>query len=127
MSAQESVKEQAKVTMQEIKVKSSELVEKVKELIEEGNTRRIIIKKDDQVYLEVPLTWGVGGAIAALWLSPVLAAIGALAALVSDVTIVIEREAPYEEVESRTLEEATSEDTAATSGESKEEDASSGA
>jgi len=122
MSAQESVKEQAKVTMQEIKVKSSELVEKVKELIEEGNTRRIIIKKDDQVYLEVPLS-----AIAALWLSPVLAAIGALAALVSDVTIVIEREAPYEEVKSRTLEEASSEDTAADDGDSGEEGTSSGA
>ncbi len=96
--------EQQKVSLQEIKIKGSQLVEKVKELIEEGNARKLIIKKDNQVYLEIPLTWGVGGAVAALWISPLLAAVGALAALVSDVTIVVERvEERAEVVESRPL------------------------
>ncbi|GEM_PF-897496 len=104
--------EEPKVTLQEIKIKGSQLVEKVKELIEEGNARKVIIKKDDQVYLEVPLTWGVGGAVAALWVSPLLAAVGALAALVSDVTIVIERvEEHAEVVETRPLRPRTEEGT----------------
>ncbi|HMB94323.1 MAG TPA: DUF4342 domain-containing protein [Rhodothermales bacterium] len=76
---------------EEIKVKGNQLVAKVREIIEEGNARRIIIKKEDRVLLEFPMSVGMGGAAAALLLAPTLAAVGALAALVTDVKIIIER------------------------------------
>ena len=92
-------KEKVRVTMDEIKVKGNELVGKVKEIIEEGNARRVIIKKDDRTMLEFPLTVGVGGATAAIFFTPVLAAVGALAALVTDVKIVVERHTDAQVVE----------------------------
>ena len=68
----------------EYKVPGEELVKKVKEIIHEGNTRRIIIKNEKgEKYLEIPVTLGVVGAVFA----PVLAAIGALAALAANFTI----------------------------------------
>ncbi|HEX4662658.1 MAG TPA: DUF4342 domain-containing protein [Candidatus Saccharimonadales bacterium] len=75
---------------EEFKVSGEELIAKVKQLIKEGNVRRIIIKdKDDKVLIEVPLTIGVVGIV----LAPVLAAIGAIAALVTECTILVERTA----------------------------------
>ena len=69
------------------------LLKKVKELIEEGNVRKISIHaKDGKEIMSFPLTFGVVGAVFA----PVLAAIGALAALIGDCTITVERE-PAEE------------------------------
>jgi hypothetical protein len=65
----------------------SQLFEKVKQLIHEGNVRRITIKQDGDTIAEFPLTLGVVGAA----LAPLLAAIGAIAALVNDCTIEIER------------------------------------
>ncbi|HYE96583.1 MAG TPA: DUF4342 domain-containing protein [Rubricoccaceae bacterium] len=79
-------------TLHEVRLASNQIVDKVRELIEEGNVRRIVIKKDERVLLEIPLTVGVGAGAAAVLLSPMLAAIGALAALVTDVTLVVERE-----------------------------------
>ena len=70
-------------------VRGEEVLKKVKELIKEGNVRRIIIKdKKDKVLVEFPLTIGVVGAV----LAPVLAAVGAIAALVAECTISVERE-----------------------------------
>ena len=72
----------------EFKVLSGELVEQVKKYIHEGNVRRIIVKDEHgHTYLEIPLTVAAVGAIAA----PVLAAVGALAALAAKFTLVIER------------------------------------
>lgn len=85
------------VTIEEMKVAANQLVDRVKELIKEGRTRRVTIKKGDHVYMEIPLTVGIGGAMATIWLAPALAAVGAIAALVSDVELVIER---VEETES---------------------------
>lgn len=79
-------------TFQEFKLKGSEILDKVREVIEEGNARRIIIKKDDRILMEFPLSVGVGGTTAALLFTPHLAAIGAVVALVSDVRLVVERE-----------------------------------
>lgn len=77
-----------KSNKEEFKVSGEELVRKVKELIKEGNARRIIIKSESgQTMLEVPLTIGAIGAL----LAPVLAALGALAALVTKCTIVVEK------------------------------------
>ena len=77
---------------EEFKVKSEEIIEKIKELIHEGNVRRLIIKDEDgKVYLEIPVTFGVIGAI----LAPVLAAVGAMAAMVANLKIeVIRTEEP---------------------------------
>jgi hypothetical protein len=74
---------------EDIKVTGEELIGKVKELVHQGNIRRIIIKNDSgATIVEIPLTIGVVGAIFA----PALAAVGAVAALVTDCTITIERE-----------------------------------
>lgn len=76
---------------EEFKVDGGELLKKVKELIEEGNIRRITVKgKDGNVIADFPLTLGVVGAL----IVPPLAAIGAIAALVTECTIAIEREEP---------------------------------
>jgi len=65
------------------------LLKKVKELIEEGNVRKISIHdKDGKEIMSFPLTFGVVGAVFA----PVLAGIGAMAALIGDCTITVERE-----------------------------------
>lgn len=70
------------------RVKGEELLTKVKELVHEGNIRRIIIKdKKEKTLVEFPMTIGVVGAVFA----PTLAAIGAIAALVTECTIVVER------------------------------------
>jgi CBS domain-containing protein len=70
-------------------VKGEKLLEKVKELIHEGNVRKITItNKDGKELVTFPLTIGVVGAVFA----PVLAAIGALAALVTECTLTVERE-----------------------------------
>lgn len=74
---------------EEVKVNGEKLLEKIKELIHEGNIRRIIIKNEDgKTLIEIPLTLGVIGAI----LLPVWAAIGAIAALVTKCSIVVERD-----------------------------------
>jgi hypothetical protein len=75
------------VRREEFKVSGEALVDKIKELAHEGNIRRIIIKdKSDRTLIDIPLTFGVIGAL----LAPQLAAIGAIAALVTNATIVVE-------------------------------------
>ncbi len=81
-------------TTEEFKVKGDELLAKVKQLINEGNVRKIIIKnKDGKTVVELPLTVGVVGAVFA----PVLAAVGAIAALLTECTVVVERDGPKKE------------------------------
>jgi len=73
---------------EEFRVDGEQLVAKLKEILHEGNIRRIIIKdKDGRTLIEVPLTIGVVGVL----LLPVWAAIGAIAALVTEATIVVEK------------------------------------
>jgi len=75
--------------VQEFTVNGDQVVATVKELVREGNVRRLIIKNEHGATLiEIPLTFGVIGAA----LLPVFAAIGALAALATRCTIVVERE-----------------------------------
>lgn len=75
---------------EEFRVNGEELLAKIKALVHEGNIRRISIKdKDGKVLLEFPLTFGVVGLV----LAPTLAAVGALAALVTEATIVVEKDA----------------------------------
>jgi len=76
------------IKKEEFKVSGEEVVKKVKELVREGNIRRIIIKNEEgKSLIEVPLTIGVVGTL----LLPVLAAIGAVAAVVTNCTIVVEK------------------------------------
>ncbi len=71
---------------EEYKVRGEDVVKKVKELIAEGNARRIIIKNEkDEILVEIPLTITAVGVL----LAPTLAAIGAIAALVANCTIVV--------------------------------------
>ena len=77
---------------EQVEIAASELVDRTKELIEEGNVRRLIIRNQDgEVLLEVPLTTGVavGGVVTIL--APVLAALGAMAALLTHVKVEIVR------------------------------------
>lgn len=73
---------------EEFKVHGRDLVDKIKALVHEGNVRRIILKDEKgHTFLEIPLTVAAVGAIAA----PLLAALGAIAALVANFTLVVER------------------------------------
>jgi hypothetical protein len=82
-------KKRNKKSEETFKVKGEQLLGKVKELIKEGNIRRLIIKdKEGKTLVELPLTIGVIGAV----LAPMLAAVGAIAALVTECTITAERE-----------------------------------
>jgi hypothetical protein len=70
-----------------IKVEGGQLIDRVKQLIHEGNVRRVIIKQGEHTIVEFPLTIGVVGAL----LAPALAALGAIAALITECTIEVER------------------------------------
>lgn len=73
----------------EFKVKGDELLGKVKELVHEGNVRRLVIENGEgKTLIEIPLTIGVVGAL----LLPMAAAVGAVAAVVTDCTIRVERD-----------------------------------
>jgi hypothetical protein len=78
----------AKVTTEEFTVSSDDLIEKVKQLLHEGNVTRIIVKDEKgRVMLEIPATIGIIGVLLAPW----LAALGAIAALATNCRIVVER------------------------------------
>jgi len=77
-----------KIRVEEYKVTGDELVHKVRQIVHEGNIRKIIIKTEGgNTLLEFPLTVGVVGAV----LLPLWAALGAAAALIADCTIVVEK------------------------------------
>lgn len=78
---------------EEISVAGAELVEKVKELIREGNVTRVIVRRPTgEALVEIPLTAGIGIAGLLTLMTPVLAALGAMAALIADFRVQIERE-----------------------------------
>jgi hypothetical protein len=78
--------------VEEVTLKGSELVDYVKKLIAQGNVRRLIIRKPDgEVLMEVPLVAGIAVSGALTLMAPVLAALGAMAALVANVRVEIIR------------------------------------
>jgi len=88
MPQKKNSKTNAKSKQEQFKIDGSEILAKVKELIKEGNVRRIVIKNEKgKVLMEIPVTFAVVGAVFA----PVLAAVGALAALVNKCTLEVER------------------------------------
>jgi hypothetical protein len=72
-------------------VSGSDLVEKVKQLVREGNVRRVRLLHGDRVVLEIPLTVGAPAAVVGILVAPVLAALAAFAALVTECTIEVEK------------------------------------
>ena len=77
-----------KIKKEEFKVSGEDVVKKVKELVKEGNIRRIIIKNEEgKTLVEFPLTMGVVGAV----LLPMWAGLGAVAAMVTNRTIIVEK------------------------------------
>jgi len=83
-----------KIRTEEVSISGEKLVSTVKEIIRQGNVRRIGIRnKNGESLFEMPLTLGVVGVL----LLPTLAALGAIAALVTECTIVVERIEEYEE------------------------------
>ncbi len=77
-----------KVTKEEFKIDGDQLIAKIKELLKEGNIRRVIIKNEEgRTMIELPLTLGVVGTIVA----PQLAALGAIAVLIGHGTLVVEK------------------------------------
>jgi ribosomal 30S subunit maturation factor RimM len=92
-----------KYKTEEHKVRGDNLVGKVKEIIHEGNVRRIIIRNDDgKDLIEIPLTLGLVGTL----LAPAWAAIGAIAALVTNCSIIVERHDKADEEKDTEAEEA---------------------
>ncbi len=76
---------------EEFHINGEELLAKIKELIHEGNIRKVTIKnKDGKTLIEFPMTLGVVGAV----LAPTLAAVGAVAALIGEATVVVEKQTP---------------------------------
>jgi len=85
-----------KIRKEEFAVSGEKLVSTVKKMVREGNIRRITIKnKEGKILIEIPLTFGVVGAL----FLPTLAAIGAIAALVTECTITVEKIEEDEKVE----------------------------
>jgi len=72
-------------------VSGNQVLEKVKQLIHEGNIRRVRLVHDGRTIIEIPLTIGAPAAVAGIIAAPLLAAIGAFAALVTECTIEVEK------------------------------------
>ena len=78
-------------TKQKFIVSGSQLVEKIKQLIHEGNIRRVRIIHKEKTIFEIPLTVGAPAAAVGILIAPLLAALGAFAALVTECTIEVEK------------------------------------
>ena len=78
-------------TKEKFTVSGSQLVEKVKQLIHEGNIRKVRLLHEGRTVLEIPLSIGAPAAALGIMMAPILAAIGAFAALVTECTIEVER------------------------------------
>jgi hypothetical protein len=79
------------MTSEKFTVDGSQVVDKVKELIHQGNIRRVRLIHKDRPLIDIPLTAGVGVAAVTVLAAPVLAALGAVAALVTECTLEVER------------------------------------
>jgi len=77
-------------TWESFKAEGSNVIEKLKDILKEGNVRRVVIEHEGRTVAEFPLTFGVVGVV----LAPVFAAIAAVVAIVKDCTIKVERGAP---------------------------------
>jgi hypothetical protein len=79
------------MTTERIKVKGNQVIDKVKQLIREGNIRSVRIVHEERTILEIPLSIGAPAAAITIMAAPLLAALGAFAALVTECTIEVEK------------------------------------
>ncbi|PSB55631.1 DUF4342 domain-containing protein [Chamaesiphon polymorphus] len=87
-----AAKTEEKIGVEEFTITGDALVAKIKELIHQGNIRRIILKNEEgRILIEIPLTVGVVGSVLSAALFPVMAAVGAIGAMVAHLTIAIEK------------------------------------
>ena len=89
----DEIKSKGSELLGQVEVKGSQLKSKVREIVNEGNARRIVIRKEGRELAEFPLILGSGGVVAAVVLAPTLTAIAAIATLASNISVVIERDA----------------------------------
>lgn len=91
------------MTSERFTVEGDQVVEKIKELVREGNVRRVRLIHKGRPLIDVPLTVGIPVAAAAVLAAPVLAALGAIAALVTECTLEVERieDTPQERTENQ--------------------------
>ena len=101
----ENIEQRSGYNIEELQVMGEQLLSKIKELVHEGNVRRIIIKQDGNTILEIPLTVGIAG----LLLAPVWAAIGVLGALLAQCSIEVVRSEQAAEAEKTKVEEVSPE------------------
>ena len=83
--------EDEKTTSEKFTVSGDKIVEKIKQIIQEGNIRRVRLIHKDRAIFDIPLTIGAPAAAAIVIAAPVLAAIGAFAALVTECTLEVEK------------------------------------
>ena len=92
VATEPELKTEEKIRVEEFTIRGDALVAKIKELIHQGNIRRIILKNEEgRVLIEIPLTVGVVGGVLSAALFPVMAAVGAIGAMVAHLTIVVEK------------------------------------
>ena len=87
----DDIRSKSSALLDRVEVKSKGLTNKIREIVAEGNARRIVISKDDREIANFPLLLGGGGTVAAVVLAPTLTAVAAIVALASEITVVIER------------------------------------
>lgn len=91
LTTEPEAKTEEKMGVEEFTINGDALVAKIKQLIHQGNIRRIILKNEEgRVLIEIPLTVGVVGGVLSAALFPVMAAVGAIGAMVAHLTIVVE-------------------------------------
>lgn len=84
--------EEQQGTYEQYEVSGDSLVDKVKALLHEGNVRRVVLKRPDgTTLLDLPVNAGVAVTAVTFWMAPILLAVGAIAAVATKVTLVIER------------------------------------
>jgi len=79
------------MTTEKFNIKGNQLIEKVKQLIHEGNIRKVRLLHEERTVLEIPLSVGAPAAAITILAAPILAALGAFAALVTECTIEVEK------------------------------------
>lgn len=82
---------EVEMSTEKFNISGSQLVDKVKQLIHEGNIRRVRLLHEGRIVLEIPLSIGAPAAALGIMMAPVLAALGAFAALVTECTIEVEK------------------------------------
>lgn len=92
LSTQTEIDPPEDISTEELSISGDVLVTKIKELIRQGNVRRIIIKNEEgHTLIEIPMTVGVIGGVIGAAVFPVIAAVGVIGAMVAHLTVVIER------------------------------------